>query len=81
MKNTNVGYKIRSKKTGLYSLGGGSYDESNFNDTGKTWKNIGHVKSHLNMYGEEETSNWEIVTFALVEIDKFDVADLRKLKK
>lgn len=36
-------YKIRSKKTGLFSSPRG------FNATGKVWANIGHAKNHIRM--------------------------------
>lgn len=42
-------YKIRHKKTGLFSRGG-SYGHGVWSKTGKSWGNIGHVKNHLNQY-------------------------------
>jgi len=58
-------YKIRHSDTGLWSKGGTS---PSFNKVGKTWSNIGHVKSHLNgMYkiDIDEISKWEIVEFVM----------------
>lgn len=42
-------YKIRDKKTGLFSRGG-SYGHGVWSKTGKSWGNIGHIKNHLNQY-------------------------------
>ena len=81
MEKANLGYKIRNKKTGLYSTGGHAYEDKNFNKVGKTWKNLGHVKSHLGMYDSNRITDWEVVTFALVEVDKYDVSALLALKK
>lgn len=38
-------YKIRNKKTGLYSTGGTS---PKFTKSGKTWSQLSHLKNHLN---------------------------------
>lgn len=76
----NIGYKIRNKKTGLFSKGGHAYGDLNFDETGKIWKTIGHVKNHLNMYDNRRTTDWEVVTFSLVETEKCDIKDLLKLK-
>lgn len=75
----NIVYKIRNKKTGQYSRGGHAYEDLNFDDTGKSWKNIGHVKNHLNMYDNRRTTHWEVVTFNLVEVEKCEIKDLLKL--
>ncbi len=76
----NIIYKIRSKKTGKFSRGGHAYSDMNFDDTGKTWKNIGHVKNHLNMYDNRRTTDWEVVTYDLVEVSKCDIKELLNLK-
>lgn len=58
-------YKIRHRDTGLWSKGGSA---PTFNKVGKTWSNIGHVKSHLSgMYKVDidEISKWEIVEFVM----------------
>ena len=44
MKDQIKFYKIKDITTGLYSCGG---LQPVFNKRGKTWNNIGHVKSHL----------------------------------
>lgn len=41
-------YKIRNKETGQFSKGG--VTRNIWTKGGKTWTNIGHVKSHLNQY-------------------------------
>lgn len=40
-------YKIRNKNTGLFSKGG---QNPRFTKNGKTWNNLGHVKTHLNLH-------------------------------
>jgi hypothetical protein len=42
-------YKIRNKETGLFSKGG-SCGYNIWTKDGKSWSNIGHLKSHLNHY-------------------------------
>jgi hypothetical protein len=71
-------YQIRRKSDGLYSTGG---QFPTFNQTGKTWKNIGHVKSHMRLgreYGQSETvrnnfyqpeDNFEIVEAVFEKIE------------
>lgn len=44
MKDKIKFYKVKDITTGLYSCGG---VEPIFNKRGKTWNNIGHIKSHL----------------------------------
>jgi hypothetical protein len=51
-------FKIKDKLTGLYRLG------NNWSKTGKSWSNIGHLKSHLKIYFKDFSKipiNWEIV--------------------
>jgi hypothetical protein len=61
-------YKIRDKKTGLYS-GGGSW--VHWTKNGKSWGNIGHVKAHLKQvdYYRRGTvyANAELVVFEIKE--------------
>jgi hypothetical protein len=40
-------YKIRNKETGLFATGG---TDCKFNKTGKVWKTLAHVKTHLKQY-------------------------------
>jgi hypothetical protein len=44
MKNQIKFYKIKDVTTNLYSCGGVL---PKFNKHGKTWNNIGHIKSHI----------------------------------
>lgn len=75
--NTTEIYKIRSKKTGLFSKGG---CEPDFNKIGKVWKQRGHVTSHLGqltsrgqrIYQQEEV---EIVQYSIVESDVISYPD------
>ena len=61
-------YKIKSRKTGLYSAGGASPE---FNKNGKVWKNIGYLKNHLiYAYGRDLYRNQDcvIVTYEITEV-------------
>lgn len=44
-------FKIRSKKTGLFSKGGSSPSEWTWSKTGKVWKTIGQLRCHLAQHG------------------------------
>lgn len=62
-------YKVRSKKTGLYSKGGMT---PTFSKIGKIWKNIGHLRNHFNVldaYGRNlyRKHEVEIVELEIVE--------------
>lgn len=61
-------YKVRSKKTGLFSKGaGGVWDK-----TGKVWVTLGKLRSfitvQMNRYsGRPDFNDWEIVEFEVLE--------------
>lgn len=40
-------YKIRHKETGFFSIGG---QNPRFTVKGKTWNDIGHIKTHINLH-------------------------------
>lgn len=68
-------YKIRNKKTGLYSTGGKFPD---WTKNGKSWSTLGHIAAHLSQHvGERHQNsiyaNCEIVTFAIVEETTEDI--------
>jgi hypothetical protein len=68
-------YMIRNKG-GLFSTGGCN---PSFTDTGKVWKKIGPVKSHLNLVLEREREipeEWEIVSFNTVEVGSQSAKEL-----
>jgi hypothetical protein len=61
-------YKIRDKRTGLYSTGGYS---PNWTKKGKTWTNIGHVKNHIRQLNRlDKVDDWELVELAFVEVGR-----------
>lgn len=69
-------FRIRDKN-GLYSTGGQS---PNFTKGGKTWSNIGHVKSHLRQFDGrflEVYAEAEIVCVEYTEkdVESFDILD------
>lgn len=70
-------YKIRNPQ-GLFSNGG---SHPSFTKNGKSWSNIGHVKSHLGYdqsgpAKEELYQNCEVIVFESSVIDSFSVLDL-----
>jgi hypothetical protein len=70
-------FRIRDSN-GLYSTGGQS---PSFTKAGKTWSNIGHVKSHLRQFvgsrNLEIYADAEIVCVEYTEkdVEKFDILD------
>ncbi len=63
-------FKIRSKKTGLYS-GGRRYPS--WTKTGKAWTSDAKLLGHLYMFTDYKGNvsipeDWEIVTFTVVEL-------------
>jgi hypothetical protein len=81
-----IAYKIRNKKTGLFSMGGmdALVRNSSWRKTGKVWKQIGHLKNHINqLYFPRNKKDqiytlddFEIVEYSLVESSVFSVEDL-----
>ncbi len=67
-------YKIRHKKTGLYSKGGmyvnASGTGSFWNTCGKTWDTLGklraHITSHMNKYNSTDMTDWEVIEYEQV---------------
>lgn len=43
-------YKIMNKNTGKFSKGGSDGGDKIWTKNGKSWGNLGHVRSHLNSY-------------------------------
>jgi hypothetical protein len=70
-------YRIRNSKHGLFSTGTTS---PNWNKSGKTWSDIGHVKAHLRLYasvhGLPLPRDWEIVQYDMQETVTFRVCEL-----
>lgn len=65
-------YRIRSRKTGLFSNGG---TDPRFTTKGKVWKMKGHLTSHLTQlhaYGRKiyHEHNVEIVPYELIETEQ-----------
>lgn len=60
-------YKVRDKKTGLFSTGTSS---PRWIKSGKVWASLGNIKNHYNMYlkwYKKIPDTWEIVEFELLE--------------
>ncbi len=78
-------YKVRSKKTGLYSTGSRN-GYMHFTKNGKAWSNIGHVKSMLRQFDSKQYrphlmdghtyEDLEVVTFVVNETDTVEVVDI-----
>lgn len=69
-------YKIRHKKTGLYSKGGtyanSAGNNSFWNKSGKTWDKLGTLRSHITSHlatsysSGTDMSDWEVIEFKCV---------------
>lgn len=60
-------FKIRDAQTGLFSMGGMF---PRWTKKGKSWSNIGHVKTHIKNLSRHLIKNidhWEVVEYELVE--------------
>ena len=62
-------YKLRNKKTGLFSLGG-LYPK--YNKSGKIWKRMSDLKLHLSMFD----SNRDKEYLDLVEIVEYEMQEV-----
>jgi len=77
MKSKKI-YKLRHKKTGLYSPGGvNSKFKVRWSKNGKSWMEIGHVKNHLNLVmnslillrGDVDWNDVELVEYEYTETE------------
>lgn len=60
-------YKIRNKRTGLFSKGGNT---PLWNKTGKTWQTLGLLRSHITLaleYPHNKLNEWEVIPLEVVE--------------
>lgn len=67
----NIIYKIRHKDTGLFSRGGTSLN-SLWNEKGKAWTNIGHLKNHfiqLSRYNRDKDNPYKNAEIIEISID------------
>ena len=83
-------YKIRHKKTGLYSKGGVYVNAEGtnmfWNKSGKTWDKLGtlraHITSHMGKYsGSTDMTDWEVVEFKCVPTSVKDIHEVVNPKK
>jgi hypothetical protein len=88
-------YKIRHKKSGLYSKGGMDVvyghtgTGSCWNKSGKTWDTLGKIRSHITLVRDAMSriknhasfDDWEIVTFEVNELPPQDVISIVDPKK
>lgn len=80
-------YKIRDKKTKMYSMGGQSGGRWMWTKKGKTWNQLNHIQSHMTQLSgstnskgiPEDYENSELVE--LGEVKSTDMTDFQKLKK
>lgn len=67
-------WKIRNKKTGLFSNGG---KVPKFTKNGKLWSCKGHLRLHLKQFSEYELQkiykDCEVVAYSMEEIDRKDM--------
>lgn len=69
--DTIKAYKVRNKKTGLFSTGGSC---PKFLKAGKVWATEGHLKSHLTML--QTSSSWDRATGTYRKVDLKNIDDL-----
>lgn len=68
-------YKIKNKKTGLYSRGGHHYSEVfQFSKTGKIWKRKSDLSNHLTMVGPKHYS--EDCIIEVLQVEEIPVEEL-----
>lgn len=71
-------YKIRNSE-GLFSTGGYT---PKWHKTGKTWKQIGHIKNHIHLLTDEDwrgVSNPKIIyKDCVLEVTEFKEAEIRE---
>ena len=78
-------YKIRHRKTGLYSKGGyyvNSDGTHGWHKTGKTWDTLGKLRAHItthlptrNLSGTD-MSDWEVVEYEVLEREAKSVVEV-----
>lgn len=72
MNQSNRIYKIRHRKSGLYSTGG-MYPR--WSRAGKTWCNLGRLRSHLSQHlGTKYRSGTDMSEWMVVEIEVRELA-------
>ncbi|PPD55491.1 MAG: hypothetical protein CTY12_00515 [Methylotenera sp.] len=59
-------YRVKSRKTGLYSKGG---TWPSFSKTGKIWKNIGHLRNHFNVLDSHGRRIYKEHDVEIIEIE------------
>jgi hypothetical protein len=65
-------FKIRNKETGEFSKGG-RWGYGIWTKGGKTWTNIGHVKSHLRQFVNDYQNNHERYPYHNAEIVEVEI--------
>ena len=80
MSNSIEIWKIRQKSTGLFSRGGTlrhPYDDSRaWSKKGKSWKQINHLRSHLNLaasFYRQQQDDIEVVKLVMVVDDSHSI--------
>lgn len=76
-------YKIRNKKTGLFSKGG---EDPSWNTVGKVWSKLGHLRLHITSVMQYEWQrpdfdNWEVIEYEVTEKAVKSVIDIVDNKK
>jgi len=74
-------FKIRNKKTKKYSKGGSINGPWLWNNQGKTWNQINHVKSHFShLFKTSENAYDDAELVILKEVRAVDLDDIDKVK-
>jgi hypothetical protein len=69
-------YKIRDKKTGLYSKGGAEGGKFLWSKKGKTWNQVNHLKAHLTQMEKLNPALPDYVNAEVVELGERRSVDL-----
>ena len=81
-------YKIRNKKTGLFSKGGGPGNVRWVKQAGKTWNSLGTLRSHISQHLPSEyklissdMSDWEVIEYVVTEAAPKPISELMSDKQ
>lgn len=85
---TEIFYKIRNKKTGLFSKGGAPGNVQWVKRAGKTWNSLGTLRTHISQHLPSEyklrctdMSDWEVVEYEVTESKPRPISEMMSDKQ
>lgn len=85
---TEIFYKIRNKKTGLFSKGGSPGNVLWAKKAGKTWNTLGTLRSHISQHlpssyklVSSDMSDWEVVEYVVTESQARPISEMMSDKQ